>query len=199
MHNNTRNIPTFLLVLLALSLALSACGGKDYTAGDDPQASRSAVVVEEPAQADAVDQPAVSPAAPAKPAPAAKTSKTPKMTEEEAEAALKVWAPAFFDDKNKHSQKMVSQNPDGTWTATYETIDKNSFRKMDARPPLSPNPVVQYIGDVEYDVVVMASTAPSKEAALAGPFSSKGRVSKRELVMCVAGQWCLNESDLKKK
>ena len=202
MHRNTRSLSFFLFALLLLSLALPGCGGKNTAAESTPKASKgTAVAATQPEPVATQTEPAsaakATPAAKAAPAP--KTVKTPKMTEEQAQAALEVWAPAFFDSKNKHSQKMVTQNSDGSWTASYETIDKASFRKMDARPPLSPNPVVQYIGDVEYDVIVMASTAKTKEAALAGPFTRDKRISKRELVMCVAGQWCLNESDLKKK
>ena len=85
------------------------------------------------------------------------------------------------------TKKEVVKNPDGTFTCRYIEVDPNSIRASYKKPDTSK--AITYVGYLVYDETIYVCKAPTKEAAMAGPFTVSEKSSMTELVKYMKNTW----------
>ena len=89
--------------------------------------------------------------------------------------------------KGSKNKKDIQKNADGSYTAIYHEIDKNSINGT-FKESSNPKGPVKYIGTLTYAEVTYTNTAPTREEAEKGPFR-ESRTTTTELVKYVRGKW----------
>ena len=113
----------------------------------------------------------------AAPAAAAKKSAAPAAeTPENLKARLEEFGKKVAESFNRTvlpsiNKKEVTKNSGGGFTARYLAIDPQSIR-VSFKPAIDPKSPVKYIGTLNYAEMTFTCTAPTRDAALKGPFSA---------------------------
>ena len=129
----------------------------------------------------------------AAPAAAGKKSAAPAAeTPENLKARLEEFGKKVAESFNRTvlpsiNKKEVTTNSGGGFTARYLAIDPQSIR-VSFKPAIDPKSPVKYIGTLNYAEMTFTCTAPTRDAALKGPFSAS-RTMTTELVKYVNGKW----------
>ncbi len=130
-------------------------------------------------------------AAPAKQA-STKQSAGKAEPDEVVKQKLDDFAHRTIAEMNRHvmpsKQKMqVTQHPDGSYVCRYIEVDPASIRTSFKKPESST--AVTYIGYLTYDEGEYVCKAPTKEAAMAGPFLARQKTSMTELIKYMKNTW----------
>jgi hypothetical protein len=132
-------------------------------------------------------------AKPKAPAAAGKKSAAPAAeTPENLKARLEEFGKTVAESYNRTvlhniTKKEVTNTSGGGFTASYQAIDPQSI-KGSFVPATNPKSPVKYIGTLTYAEMTYTCTAPTREAALKGPFTAS-RTMTTELVKYVNGKW----------
>jgi hypothetical protein len=132
-------------------------------------------------------------AKPKAPAAAGKKSAAPAAeTPENLKARLEEFGKTVAESFNRTvlpsiNKKEVTKNSGGGFTARYLAIDPQSIN-VSFKPAVNPKSPVKYIGTLNYAEMTYTCTAPTRDAALKGPFTAS-RTMTTELVKYVNGKW----------
>ncbi len=182
---------TFFMLLLSVFLAIPALAAE---AQKKPVAQPAPVAQKKPAAKPAVTAVAMKSPAPAgskKAVPATGKKLPPGESPERLQQDLDVFAKKCVVSMNNQlkpgpKNKEVAPHPNGGYVARYMTVDPDSLQTSYNS---SANKYVKYIGKMIYHEVEYSCTAPTREQALAGPFSEINRVPITELIKYMKGKW----------